>query len=70
VIYTAWGEAGCATCLIQGSGPPRYADGTLMEDCPDLIWTIEADTWEDAMRRYHELQGWKSYIPMGGGSSS
>jgi hypothetical protein len=65
VICTAWGREGLAHTLIGGPGPPRYADGTLMEDCPDLIWTIEADSWEDAMQRYHELQGWKPYVPMG-----
>lgn len=28
-----------------------------------LIHRIEADTWAQAMTKYHELMGWAPYIP-------
>jgi hypothetical protein len=30
-------------------------DGT---PCPNLIWTIKAKSWEEAVAKYYELQGW------------
>ena len=29
-----------------------------------LIWTIEAETWNDAMRAFHDHMGWEPYKPM------
>jgi hypothetical protein len=60
MIYTAWGKDGRANTLIGGEGPPQIQD----EDNSELIWTIEADTWEEAMQKYHALQGWEPYKPM------
>ena len=31
---------------------------------PELLWTIEADTWEEAMQKYHTFQGWEPYKPI------
>jgi len=28
-----------------------------------LKWTVEADTWEEAMTKYHEHMGWEPYKP-------
>lgn len=64
MIYTAWGANGVAHTLHQGERRPCFADGTPDPDCPDLIWRIEAESWDGAMRRYHELQGWEPYEPM------
>jgi hypothetical protein len=63
-VFTAWGHGDRASTLIAGEGPPRFADGTRFPDCEALVWRIEADSWEDACRRYHELQGWEPYRPM------
>lgn len=62
-VYTAWGKDGYANTLIDGEGPPRWSDGDLMtpEECPDLIWTIGADSFEEACIKYNELQGWEPY---------
>jgi hypothetical protein len=64
MIYTAWGEDGVANTLVGGEGPPRAADGTVLPDCPELIWRIEAASWDDVMRQYHGLQGWEPYRPL------
>ena len=54
-IYTAWGFDGKAHTLVSGTDQPSGPDG---RPCPDLIWTIKAKTWEEAVARYYELQGW------------
>lgn len=64
MIFTVWGKDGSAHTVIEGEGPPRFADGTRDDDAAELIWTIEANSWTDAMKRYHELQGWDPYTPM------
>jgi|RhiMetdeSRZDD1v2_1073273.scaffolds.fasta_scaffold816112_2 hypothetical protein len=60
VIYTAWGKDGSANTLIEGEGPPQAQD----EENSELIWKIEAPSWEEAMQKYHTLQGWEPYRPM------
>jgi hypothetical protein len=64
MIFTAWGRDGRASALVSGEHPPRYANGKLMEDLPELIWRIEADTWNEAMQKYYDLQGWGTYTPI------
>lgn len=65
MTYTAWGGTdGHAHTLTRGPNPPTFADGSRQDDCTELIWTIEADSWEAACKRYHELQGWEPYVPM------
>jgi hypothetical protein len=56
-IYTAWGANGKANTLVTGIERPSFADGTPTP-CPDLIWTIKAASWEEAVRKYYRLQGW------------
>jgi hypothetical protein len=62
VIYTAWGKDGRANTLIPGEGPPQIQD----EDNAELIWKIEAESWEEAMQKYYDLQGWGIYRPIEG----
>lgn len=63
-IYTAWGSDGVAHTLIEGDTPPRFGDGLIQPDCSELIWRIIADSWDDACRKYHELQNWEPYKPL------
>jgi hypothetical protein len=60
MIYAAWGRDGRAMTLIGGEGPPQLQD----EDNSELIWRIEADSWEEAMQKYYTLQGWGTYRPI------
>jgi hypothetical protein len=62
VIYSAWGKDGVATTVIQGdqlSDQLRQIDPELQ-----LVKVFEAPSWNDAMRQYHEWQGWEPYKPM------
>ena len=69
MIYTAWGKDGRANTLVQGEGRPRFVDGTSFEDTEELIWRIEAESWEEAMQKYHALQGWEPYTAKAPASS-
>jgi hypothetical protein len=62
-LYSAWGkkEKGEADCLIEGEGPPRFANGKLDTSSLDFYFFIEANTWEEAMAIYHLRQGWEPY---------
>jgi hypothetical protein len=62
MIFTAWGIDGRANTLIEGEGPllPHLQE----EDNLELIWKIEAESWEEAMQKYHTLQGWEPYKPI------
>jgi hypothetical protein len=35
-----------------------------------LRWTVEADSWEQAMALCHEHMGWDPYVPMEDSGSS
>jgi hypothetical protein len=61
VIYTAWGRDGQADCLVPGKEKPHFVDGTPIDDAHEVIWTIEAGSWEEAMQKYYDLQGWGGY---------
>jgi hypothetical protein len=60
MIFTVWGKDGRACCLVGGEGPPPAQD----EDTAELIWRIEASSYEEAMQRYYDLQGWGTYKPI------
>ena len=64
MIFTAWGKDGKACCLVGGDGP-QLQD----EDTSELIWRIEASSYDEAMQKYYDLQGWGTYkpIPLKGG---
>lgn len=59
MIYTAWGTAGVAYIMVPGEGK---AVGAEPED--EVVWSTEAESWEEACVRYHEFQGWEPYVPM------
>tara|TARA_Y100000034_G_C6891777_1_gene410372 strand:+ start:2168 stop:2398 length:231 start_codon:yes stop_codon:yes gene_type:complete len=62
--YTAWGKDDKADTLIEGEGPPKFANGELQDPQAQLVWRIEATDWVQANQKYHELQGWEPYQPM------
>lgn len=58
--FTAWGPAEIADTLIEGDGPPDpRIHGKL-----NLIKVFEAESFDDALRQYHEFQGWEPHRPM------
>jgi hypothetical protein len=64
MIYTAWGQDGRANTLVQGEEAPHFVDGAPFDDAAELIWRIEADSYEAAMQKYNDLQGWGTYKPI------
>lgn len=64
MTYTAWGRDGQAFEFGPGTEPSPVWDDE--DGPPEIIWMVEAESWEDACRRYHEFQGWEPYVPMGG----
>jgi hypothetical protein len=61
--FTAWGSNGQARYFLSGSERPHFGDGMPMPDSDELIWTIEAESWEEAVTKYYQLQGWGGHGP-------
>ena len=36
----------------------------LLEEDAELIWSVEAATWDEACTKQHEYLGWEAYKPM------
>lgn len=69
-LFTVWRsppatpDSGPSCTLIRGEGPPRGADGTLLDPDATCLHRFEATSLDEAMRHYHELMGWEPYRPM------
>lgn len=60
--YSAWGKDGCDFLFINGDEmSPQQAQ---LNPGMQLLKVFEAHSWNDAMRQYHEWQGWEPYKPM------
>ncbi|MCB1245305.1 MAG: hypothetical protein R3F31_25895 [Verrucomicrobiales bacterium] len=62
MTYELWHSAidGCYTFIPSGPGNSRAA----LEPDALLIWTVEAENWEEAQTKKHHYLGWEPYIPM------
>jgi hypothetical protein len=62
--YELWhsrdGQSDIYTLLAVGASRDR----SLPEPDARVVWTVEADTWDDACRQQHEFLGWEPYKPM------
>jgi hypothetical protein len=47
---------------VDESYAERVAE--LLEAGDELVWTVEADSFEEAMPLYHERMGWEPYRPV------
>ena len=60
--YELWhsqdGRSDIYTLLAVGAG--RGA----LEPSAIVVWTVEAETWDEARRRQHEFLGWEPYQPV------
>ncbi len=61
--YTAWGMNGLPQTFVEGEERPKFSNGTLMPDCGELIFSIQAATWEEAMAIYNLRLGHDPYRP-------
>ena len=57
MIHQAWSD---------GSFFPvsNHSARQLVEPGARLIWTVEAASWVEAMRRYNDFRGWEPYRPL------
>lgn len=58
MIYTAWGHDDWANDFHPGTDPP------FDDPAAKCQWSCEADSFEEALVKYHEWQGWEPYKPM------
>jgi hypothetical protein len=68
-LYAAYGEPGDSRATCFGPGLAESYRTSMIglepgEPGPVLKWIVLAPSWEAAMTRYHELQGWEPYVPM------
>ena len=61
--YELWRSDSESSYTFIAAGHAEQAGG-LPSDAI-LIWTVEANTWEDARRQQHEFLGWEPYEPSG-----
>lgn len=58
VKYSVWGKDGEEFTFVPGTDPPKCGSPGVQ-----LLKVIEAESWDEACRRYHEWQGWEPYKP-------
>lgn len=63
-IYEAWSDVSGESEDISFFDAETIASQGLPEKAT-LLYRVEADTYEDAMRLHHERMGWEPYKPMG-----
>lgn len=61
--YECW-EDDCGCTFAPRENIPQIRAACPEEYCKTLLYTIEAETWEEAMTEHHKKQGWQPYIPM------
>jgi hypothetical protein len=64
VKYELWHSPNGRTDIytLLAAGAPRAA--ALLEPDATVVWTVEAETWDEACRKQHEFLGWDPYKPM------
>jgi len=63
--YELWRYEGNAIALSFFPVDENYnRQRQLLEPGAEMIWAVEADTYNEAMARYHEFMGWEPYKPM------
>jgi hypothetical protein len=58
VKYSAWGKDGTDFIVVPGTDRPKPGTPGM-----HLLKVFEADSWDEAMRLYHEWQGGGPYKP-------
>jgi hypothetical protein len=61
VIFECW-EDDEGLSLFPAGQDPVGQHGCLPD--AQLLYTIEAGTWEEAMQKHYDRQGWGTYHPM------
>ena len=58
--YELWKDSDGYSFFPQDNASMR----SLLGPGAVLIWTVEADSWEEAQTMRHEFLGWEPYEPM------
>jgi hypothetical protein len=58
--YELWREGNSYSFFPEDSESARR----LLEPGAELVWEVEANSWEEAQARKHEFLGWEPYKPM------
>lgn len=61
--YEVWKDESGVT-LSTSEGIKEQKQQGLLSDSADHLYTIEADSYEDAMKVHYEKMGWGEYKPM------
>lgn len=60
MIYEIWQNETSSTIFPEN----HPQTDILIEPDAICVGTIEADSWDEAMTKYHELMDWEPYVPM------
>jgi len=63
-VYEAWQGEGELTFTLACRIPELRETGQLGMDAVK-VFSVEAETWQEAMAAYHRHMGWNPYKPMG-----
>ena len=58
--YEIW-QNDTSSTLFQENHPQR---NLLIEPGAQCVGTVEADSWDEAMTKYHQFMEWEPYVPM------
>jgi len=48
--------------------PADHPQKAFLTTGDEPTWTVDADSWEEAMTKYHDHMGWEPYVPMDNGA--
>ena len=64
--YELWGTPDRTSLTFTGADAVYcYKKQGAIEPEAELLWTVEANTDNEAMTLYYEYMGWESYKPFG-----
>ena len=58
--YELWKEPDGYSFFPEGNASAKG----LLSCQAELVWTVEADSWDEANRKKNEFLGWEPYAPM------
>ena len=66
-VYELWRQEGHGVTFsfqLRDLCADALAMAVPDEEPPVLVWTVDADTYDEAMTKYHRHMGWEPYVPM------
>lgn len=61
MIFQCWATPDGSEMTFAPVGGGDIENDELWPEPPELLYQIQAPTWEDAMRQHHDKQGWEPY---------